>query len=80
MAALSIPGLRDDAAGAALTLRLETEDRIQVPIGGWPVPAARSGDEPEQVLIRVSAQRYNEPADYDRLADALARQLGRQTR
>jgi isopenicillin-N epimerase len=77
MAALPIPGLRDDAAAAELGHRLEMEDHIQVPIGGWPVPAARIGDEPEQVLLRISAQRYNEIPDYGRLADALARRLGR---
>jgi isopenicillin-N epimerase len=76
MAALPIPDLRDDAAAADLGRRLEIEDRIQVPIGGWPVPAARAGSEPEQVLLRISAQRYNEPADYDRLAAALARHVG----
>ncbi len=76
MAALPIPGLRDDAAATALGLWLQEEDEIQVPIGGWPVPAARAGSEPELVLLRISAQRYNEPADYDRLAAALARHVG----
>jgi hypothetical protein len=38
------------------------------------VLAARVGGEPPAAtLLRVSAQRYNEPADYDVLADALAR-------
>jgi len=33
---------------------------------------------PAKALLRISAQRYNEPADYERLADALARRgLGR---
>jgi isopenicillin-N epimerase len=77
MAALPIPGLRDDAAAEALGRALALEDGIQVPIGGWPVPAARVGEIPEQVLIRISAERYNEPADYDRLAEALIRRLGR---
>jgi isopenicillin-N epimerase len=81
MAALPVPGLHDEAAAEALGLALETEDRIQVPLVGWPVRAARStGDtgHPDRILIRISAQRYNEPADYDRLAEALARRLGRQ--
>ena len=76
MAALRIPGLNDEAGAEALGRRLETEDGIQVPIGGWPVRAARSGVDPEQVLIRISAQRYNELGDYDRLAEALVRRLG----
>jgi hypothetical protein len=73
MAALPVPGLRTDDAAKALGLRLESEDRIQVPIGGWPVPAGRSGPEPEQALLRISAQRYNELGDYERLARALTR-------
>jgi isopenicillin-N epimerase len=77
MAALPVPGLRDDAAADALWRALMAEDGIQVPIGGWPVRAARAGDEAEQVLIRISAQRYNELADYERLAAALRRRLGR---
>jgi selenocysteine lyase/cysteine desulfurase len=77
MAALPIARLHGDAAAEALSRRLAVEDGIQVPIGGWPVRAARAGDDPEQVLIRISAQRYNEPADYERLAEALARHLGR---
>jgi isopenicillin-N epimerase len=79
MAALAVPSITDDAAAAALGRALETEDRIQVPVGGWPVRAAWRGDGPDKVLIRVSAQRYNEPVDYDRLADALIRRLGQRT-
>ncbi len=80
MAALPIPGLHDDAAAAAALGRaLELEVRIQVPIGGWPVRAAWAGDGPDQLLVRISAQRYNEPADYDRLAEALVRRLGRRS-
>ena len=77
MAALPVPGLTDDEAATALGRALEAEDHIQVPIGGWPVRAAWAGDGPDKVLIRVSAQRYNEPGDYDRLAEALSRRLGR---
>jgi len=79
MAALPVPGVEDEAGAEALRRGLELEDAIQVPIGGWPVRAARTaGDHgPEQILIRISAQRYNEPADYDRLAEALVRRLGR---
>jgi isopenicillin-N epimerase len=79
MAALPVPGVEDEAGAEALRRGLEQEDAIQVPIGGWPVRAARTaGDQgPEQILIRISAQRYNEPADYDQLAEALVRRLGR---
>jgi isopenicillin-N epimerase len=77
MAALPIPGLRDDAGAEALSRRLASEEGIQVPIGGWPVRAARRGTAPEHVLIRISAQRYNELSDFERLADALVRHLGR---
>ncbi len=76
MAALPIPGLHDDAEAEALRGQLELEDGIQVPIGGWPARAARVARDPQQILIRISAQLYNEPADYDRLAEALARRLG----
>ena len=72
MAALPVPGVAPDAADA-LHDALETEDRIQVPVGAWPVPAARDGDGEPTVLVRISAQRYNELADYERLAAALRR-------
>ena len=76
MAALPLPGVADEAAAFALAAALETEDRIQVPIGPWPVRAARTDGVDPRILIRISAQRYNEPADYERLAAALARRLG----
>jgi len=76
MAALPLPGGLDDAGATALGDALEVEDRIQVPVGGWPVPAARARGAPGAVLLRISAQRYNEPADYERLAEALVRRLG----
>ncbi len=41
---------------------------IEVPVLSWPAPPKR--------LIRISAQLYNGPADYDRLADALGALLG----
>ena len=77
MAALPVPGLGDDAAAEDLERRLATEDGIQVPIGGWPARAARVGGDLQRILIRISAPRYNEPADYDRLAEALVKRLGR---
>jgi len=77
MAAVPLSMVPDEVAGRALATALEAEDGIQVPIVGWPVPAARRDDVPPRILVRMSAQRYNEPADYDRLAEALARRLGR---
>lgn len=72
MAALPVPGVSADTADALHDV-LETEDRIQVPVGAWPVPAARDGDREPTILVRISAQRYNELADYERLAAALRR-------
>jgi len=45
---------------------------IEVPIMRWPGPPSR--------LIRVSAQLYNHPAQYARLADALAKELAAEPR
>jgi isopenicillin-N epimerase len=76
MAALPLAGVAPEAA-AALHDALVREDSIQVPIVVWPVPAARDGSVAASVLLRISAQRYNEPADYERLAAALRGRLGR---
>jgi len=77
MAALPIPGLTTDADALALHDELEAGG-IQVPVQGWPVPAARTrGAPPAHVLLRLSAQSYNEPADYDALAAALRRRPAR---
>jgi isopenicillin-N epimerase len=74
MASLALPMAADEAATEALTVALAEEDRIEVPVGPFPVRAAREpGASPTHALLRLSAQRYNEPADYERLADALAR-------
>jgi isopenicillin-N epimerase len=78
MASLALPGVADEAAAEALSAALATEDGIQVPIGGWPVPAALPADPAPRMVIRISAQRYNEPADYERLALMLQRRIGRQ--
>lgn len=74
MAAIRLPMLATDAEAAGLNLALYREDRIEVPVMGWPVAGARAaaGDPPKAVLVRISAQRYNEPVDFGRLAHALA--------
>jgi isopenicillin-N epimerase len=78
MAALPLPGVDDLDAAAELGRRLAAEDGIQVPIGGWPVPAALGDGTRPRILVRISAQRYNERGDYERLAAALGRRLGAQ--
>jgi len=77
MAAAPIPGLRTDAQAAWLHEELFDEDQIEVPIVPWPVPGARPRptDPPRSVLVRVSAQRYNDSGDIERLVDALGRRL-----
>jgi isopenicillin-N epimerase len=77
MAAVPVPGLKTDADAEALHRALR-EDGFEVPVLGWPVAAARAaGRNPDAVLLRISAQLYNEPADYERLAGALNRHLVR---
>jgi isopenicillin-N epimerase len=73
MAALPLPQPPDDAVAKALGHRLLFEDGIEVPIVIWPVRAGRQDGVTPRLLVRISAQRYNEPADYERLARALAR-------
>jgi isopenicillin-N epimerase len=48
--------------------RLERDHRIQVPIVAW--PGRLSG------FVRVAAQAYNSPAQYQKLAEALRAELG----
>ena len=81
MATVPLPGVATDGAAAALADVLYRVNRIEVPIGGWPVRAARvvPGDAtpPRHALLRLSAQSYNEIADYERLGASLARRLKR---
>ncbi len=76
MAAVPLPGLAPTRAAAErLQSALFEEERIEVPITIFPVAAAVAGGAPEQALVRISAQRYNTPDEYTRLAEALARRL-----
>ncbi|MEO7663971.1 MAG: aminotransferase class V-fold PLP-dependent enzyme [Candidatus Limnocylindrales bacterium] len=61
----------------ALKSRIVDEDRIEVPLIAWPVPAARDrpGTLARGLAVRISGQRYNDPADYRRLADGPAARL-----
>ncbi|MCC5822234.1 MAG: aminotransferase class V-fold PLP-dependent enzyme [Phycisphaerales bacterium] len=64
MAALILPGVTDPMA---LWDRLYHHWRIQIPV--WPTPGGT-------VSLRLSAQVYNTPAQYEYLAKALAHELG----
>lgn len=76
MVSIPLRGLSIDAEADALHLGL-VDDRIEVPVVGWPVPGARPTptDPPRAVLVRVSAQRYTESDDIERLIAALGRRL-----
>ena len=68
MAAVPLP---DGGAAPALYDPLQqslyVKHSIEVPVMPWPKPPAR--------LLRISAQLYNDPADYQHLANALAAEL-----
>jgi len=72
------PAMPADAASGstyppdALHDVLQDAHAIQVPVASW--PPVQQSDRPRLRLLRVSAQLYNEPAGYERLATAL-RQL-----
>ncbi len=61
IAIVPLPIAPTDAAAQELHAALMAEDRIEVPITAFPVPAARSriGDDPTSIVVRISAQRYN---------------------
>lgn len=79
MAAIALPARAATGDGAetgtlGLVGTLAEEERMEVPVGPFPVMAARDpGAPPATSLLRISAQRYNEHGDYERLADALGR-------
>jgi isopenicillin-N epimerase len=74
MASIALPIEPDEATTEALSRSLADDDGFEVPVGPFPVRACRvPGQPPARALLRISAQRYNEPSDYERLADALVR-------
>jgi isopenicillin-N epimerase len=77
MASLPLPNrlLARWESPAALQASLYEEDRIEVPIMEFPVRAARAAEREPVALLRISAQAYNVPADYEALASALRRRL-----
>jgi isopenicillin-N epimerase len=78
MASIRLRAPIDDVASEQVSRDLAAEDRIEVPVVPFPVRAARATPDapPTSTLLRISAQRYNEPGDYDRLAEALVARLG----
>ncbi len=77
MAADPAPGLAPTRAAAErLQAALFDEDRIEVPVIGVPGPGgARRRRGSRAGAVRVSAQRYNRPEEYEDLAASLARRL-----
>ena len=77
MAAIPLPGLEPTPEAAReLQRQLFDEERIEVPIIPFPVPAAQTpGAGPTGVVVRISAQRYNQPDEYTALATALTMRL-----
>jgi len=74
MAALPLDWIpAEDDVAERFGRRLKAEEHIQAPVGVWPVPAARTHGVRPTTSIRISAQLYNEPTDYDRLAAALVK-------
>lgn len=77
MVAIGLPGTWTDASLDRLERTLREEDGTEVPLVGFPVRAARVDPDapPDLGIVRVSAQRYVEPADVERLVHALSRRL-----
>lgn len=61
----------DTYPGDPLRDALSAEDNVEVPVFTWPHTPADSA--PRRRLLRISAQLYNSPADYDRLTEVLVR-------
>jgi isopenicillin-N epimerase len=77
MAAIPLPGLAPTPEAARrLHDQLFDDERIEVPVYAFPVPAAlEPGAAPTAAIVRLSAQRYNRPEEYEALARALASRL-----
>jgi isopenicillin-N epimerase len=76
MAAVPLPGRPAPPDEDPLAVALFERHRIEVPVIGFPVPAALNPGEPAGWrLIRISAAPYNRPDQYDRLATALVEEL-----
>jgi len=75
MASIALPMALNETEARTLTDSLAVEDRIEVPAVPFPVRGARPTPDAACTngFVRISAQRYNEPADYELLADALMR-------
>ena len=54
-----------------LQVRLVDRHAVQVPIVPWPAPPKR--------LVRISAQIYNTPSQYEKLAAALRAELAQES-
>jgi isopenicillin-N epimerase len=77
MAAVPLPGLAPSRSAAMrLAAELFDQERIEVPVFAFPVPAALPpGGTPALAILRISAQRYNRAEEYDALAAIVARRL-----
>jgi isopenicillin-N epimerase len=79
MSAVLLPDVPELAPPAAfsprdddpLQARLLQEGALEVPVSPWP-PAWHATDEPRRRVLRLSAHLYNEPAEYEALAETLA--------
>jgi selenocysteine lyase/cysteine desulfurase len=77
MAAVPLAGLAPTSVAAgALQAALFDEERIEVSVFAFPAPAALpAGGAPSTAILRISAQHYNRPEEYEVLAASLARRL-----
>jgi isopenicillin-N epimerase len=77
LAAIPLPSLAPTPEAARrLHDQLFIEERIEVPVYPFPVPAALApGAAPTTAIVRISAQHYNRAEEYTALASALAIRL-----